>query len=231
MIQFNLLPDVKLHYIKAERQKRLVIAISTIVIISCLVLLVLLVLIVNVAQRKHINALGDDMTTAVSELREIQDLDKILTVQSQLNSIDGLHDQKVVTSRLAGFISGFTPNDVTISSFKIDYTANTIEIAGSAPTLQAVNRFADSLKYTTYIQDGANKDARELPAVFANVVLTTVTRQKENASYVFNMSFDPKIFSGDSKIQLRVLNNNSAERPQPLFQVATEEQAAAEVEE
>ena len=50
MIQFNLLPDVKLAYIRAERQKRIIAVASTVAIIASLVVLAFLVTTVKLIQ-------------------------------------------------------------------------------------------------------------------------------------------------------------------------------------
>jgi hypothetical protein len=51
MIQFNLLPDIKMQYIKARRQQHLVILVSMIAIIASLAVLVLLIVTTDVVQK------------------------------------------------------------------------------------------------------------------------------------------------------------------------------------
>jgi len=100
MIQFNLLPDIKQQYIKAERQKHLIVFISTVASIAAIALLVVLILIVDVWQKKSISDLNGDIKNNTSQLSSTQDLNKILTVQNQLNSLGPLHDKKAVAGRL-----------------------------------------------------------------------------------------------------------------------------------
>src|SRR5689334_20407685 len=100
MIQFNLLPDVKLEYLKAQRLKQAVVSIAAIVAGVVLAVLVILFLVVDVFQKQHLKAVNNDIKTYTAKLQSIPDLNKILTVQNQLNSLPALHAQKPVTSRL-----------------------------------------------------------------------------------------------------------------------------------
>ncbi|HEY1063867.1 MAG TPA: hypothetical protein VGE30_01055, partial [Candidatus Saccharimonadales bacterium] len=109
MIQFNLLPDVKLEYMKAERTKRMVIAISTVVTIVSIAILVVLLLVVLVFQKKYMSDLSSDITGYSNDLKATPDLDKILTVQNQLDSLTGLHEKKPDTTRVFTYIEEVTP--------------------------------------------------------------------------------------------------------------------------
>ncbi|CAN5385912.1 hypothetical protein BH09PAT4_BH09PAT4_08220 [soil metagenome] len=155
MIQFNLLPDVKLEYIKAQRTKHFVMTVSVLSSVASLVLLITLVLTVNVWQSKTIKDLSGDIKTTSSELKSTKDLNKILTVQSQLGSLDTLHGQKPAGQRLFGYLSQVTPLKATISDVTADFTANTLSITGKAPSLDVVNTFTDALKFTSYGQGEA----------------------------------------------------------------------------
>ena len=228
MIQFNLLPDVKLRYIKAERQKKLVFTVSTIVTIASIAVLIFLLLTVNVVQRKSITDLDTDINTIASELQSIEDLDKILTVQSQLNSLSSLHDQKVISSRLYDLITQVTPNDTNIGNLNVDFTSSTLEVSGQVATLALVNKFADSFKFAAYrIGDDA-----EPAAMFSNVVLTSFSRTAENADYTLTMSFDPAIFSGENEPELLLrkvtTTRHDVQQPEPLFQAPTGDETGVE---
>ena len=63
MLQFNLLPDVKKEYIKAKRQKRLIVSISTISAAVSIGIVVVLLSIVQFVQKKNINDLTNDIKT------------------------------------------------------------------------------------------------------------------------------------------------------------------------
>ncbi len=234
MIQFNLLPDVKLAYIRAERQKRIIAVASTVAIIASLVVLAFLVTTVKLIQPKSINDLGKDITTATTKLQSIKDIDKILTVQSQLGALTALHDNKVVADRTANYMYQLTPAAATVSSLMLDYVENSITISGSAPDLMTVNKFVDTLKFTTYRTDESVSTA-DAPAAFTAVVLSSFAPAGDNdegATFTITAVFDPAIFSGEySTLQLVVPNlittRAQVARPTALFQPAVEGDAAA----
>lgn len=215
MIQFNLLPDVKLEYIKARRLKRSVVLISGLVAAASLTLLIILFVGVVIFQKKHMNDLSADIKTDTAKLESVQDLDKILTVQNQLGSLPGLHDQKPVTSRLFTYLPQLTPQKVSISDLILDFEAQTLVIKGTADTVSTVNKFVDTLKFTDL------KIGEEQKRAFSAVVLTSFDRT-DKASYEINMKFDPAIFDSKNDVSLAVPNiittRSEIEKPEPLFQ-------------
>ena len=149
MIQFNLLPDVKLEYLKAERTRRLVVSISVLVTAAALVILLLLVSITSL-QHKHLNDLNKDIKGLSSKISGQKDLNKILTVQNQLNSLTTLHAGKPAASRMTSFISQLTPSQASINNLTVDFNQHSISITGTADSLATVNQYVDTLKFTTY---------------------------------------------------------------------------------
>ncbi|MGH7241157.1 MAG: PilN domain-containing protein [Candidatus Saccharimonadales bacterium] len=200
MIQFNLLPDIKQEYLKAKRSRQLVVFISVIVSVTALSILVLLFVSVKVVQQKSLNDANKDITNYSSQLKAIPNIDKMLTVQNQLKTLTGLHDSKVVSSRLFGYLAQLTPSAVSISSITTDFTAYTMTITGQTSALDQVNVYADTLKETTFITD-SNKTAT--PA-FSNVVLSSFSRDDKGANYTLTLSFKPDIFSNANKVTLTV---------------------------
>src|SRR6056297_437977 len=144
MIQFNLLPDVKKEYIKARRTKRLIMTSSLVASAASIGVVFLLFLTVQVAQKGNISDLTDDIQSELNSLQSTEDLDQMLTVQNQLNTLPGLHQQKPETSRLFGYLTQVTPEDVTISTLSLDMAANSMKITGRADSLATVNEFADT---------------------------------------------------------------------------------------
>lgn len=219
MVQFNLLPDVKIQYLKAKRQEHLVILISTIATIAGIMLVVLLLSTVYVVQKKNLSDLNRDIKTNSDQLKSTQSLNKILTVQNQLKSLPALHDKKPVATRMATFLSQITPSAVSISKLTIDYSLHTIIINGNTDTLDTVNTFADTLKFTTYTVKKSGVSGQH---AFSKVVLTNFSRDKKGATYTLTTSFDPVIFSEASDVSLTVPNiistRSAVEQPTALFQ-------------
>lgn len=161
MIQLNLLPDVKMQYIKARRRKRLILGASFIASAFFLVLFILLFVYVRFGQPKHMSDLSKDIAAKTSELQSKEDINKILTVQNQLNTLPGLHDQKAISSRLFDYLQQITPAEATISAVNIDFAEHKGAIEGNAKEIRVVNKFADTLKFTgfTVIEEGVDPAA------------------------------------------------------------------------
>lgn len=215
MIQFNLLPDVKREYVKTQRVKQLTLGISFIVSALALTVLVVLLLTVYVVQKKSIHDLNNDIQTNSNTLKNTPNLADILTVQSQLNSLSTLHQQEPEVSRLFGFLAELTPPQATISDCKADYGLDVITIDGNAPSLDVVNTFIDSLKFTSYTVQGSSGS---LPA-FSQVVLSGFTRNPTSATYSISLTFDPTIFNNTHGVTLTVggQSQNSSQEPSIIF--------------
>ncbi len=221
MVQFNLLPDVKLEYIKAQRTKRLVMLAAFTATGLAVFVLVLLFLVVNVFQKQHLSNLNNDIKAKTEQLKSVEDLEKVLTIQNQLKSLTPLHESKPATSRLNDYLVQLTPNDAKISEVEIDFSQSSMTISGSAGALETINRFADILKFTDY-KAGETSDK-----AFSEVVLESYGSAGGRADngrspYSFTFKFDPVIFDNTKTVQLVVPNIISTrsviETPTDLFE-------------
>lgn len=219
MVQFNLLPDIKIQYLRARRQKQLVSLISIITIVTCVTVLAVLVSVVFVLQKKNLSDLGKDITVASDELKGTPDLTKMLTVQNQLKALPSLHEDKPAASRIFGYLTQSTPAAASISRFNVDFEAGTMTVSGSANNLVTVNTFADTLKFTSYHTKNAQTEEKK---AFTSVVLSSFGRDSQGASYTITFSFDPIIFSETEEVTLTVPNKittrSQTEQPAALFQ-------------
>ncbi|CAN5656555.1 hypothetical protein BH23PAT1_BH23PAT1_1200 [soil metagenome] len=232
MIQFNLLPDVKLEYIKAARTKRLVISAAVLVSAAVAGIVLLLVMNVMVVQRQHLNNLNSDIADHTAELTGTEDINKVLTIQSQLGRLTDLHDGKPAATRLFDHISQITPASVVFSEFAITFAEegteegteqHSISITGQSPNMEVVNKFVDTLKFTTI--QGEDKNA------FSEVVLMEFARAEDGTvSYMISLKFDPDLFDGtkDTKIVVPKLTTtrSAVEKPGALFIEKEQEQGA-----
>jgi len=214
VVQFNLLPDVKQEFIKARRTKRMVTLIAVAASGAAVFVLLLMIVTVDVVQKKSIHDLNSDISKYSKQLKAVPDLNKVLTVQNQLNTLTSLHDQKVVTSRLFGYVAQVTPAQASISKLSVDYTANTMNITGEAPTLDVVNSFTDTLKNTTYTLDKSGKGST---SAFSKIVLSSFGRDSKSATYTISLEFDPIIFNSADDVTLVVPNGTSGAQAN-LFQ-------------
>ena len=223
MTQLNLLPDVKLAYLRVNRNKRLVVGISLVVIAASVGVLLLLASVVYGLQKKNLHDLNKDIGTYNQQLKSTKDLDKVLTVQNQLTSLTGLHQDKKVASRLFAYLTQLTPTSASINQLDVDFAANTMSIAGSAASLDAVNTYADTFKFTTYqLVDTGGTDT---PHAFSDVVLSQFSRNSTGAAFTITLSFNPDIFNGAHTVKLTVPNiistRSLTEQPTDLFQNRT----------
>lgn len=218
MIQFNLLPDIKLEYIKTQKMKHRVVTVAIAAALASLTILVMLVLVVYVVQKQHLKHLNNDIKRDVAALQAIPDLDKVLTIQNQLQSLPGLHDDKPVASRFLGFLSQLTPSAATVSNAKIDFESNTISISGDTNSLSVVNQYVDTLKFTEYSVSGSD----EKKLAFSEVVLSQFGKSDKGVTYKIDFKFDPEIFNGTKEVKLEVPNivstRSTTEKPTELFQ-------------
>lgn len=220
-VQFNLLPDVKLEYNRAQKAKKIAHLVSGLAAGIALTAFILSFLAVDVLQKKLLSDANNDITNYSQKLKSIPDLDKILTIQNQLNSLPGLHQQKHYTSRLFVYLPQITPINLNIGKLTLDTTANSISISGTADTVETVNKFVDTLKFTSYTI-GDDQTTKKLS--FSNVILSKVDRNEKNASYTVDASYDPNLFASDNNIKLIVPLQittrsviNTPSTGQPLF--------------
>lgn len=219
MIQFNLLPDVKLEYIKTKRVTRMITFTAVSIASVALGIMVLLFVVVNVLQKQHLNNLTKEIKSNSKKLEETPDLDKILTVQNQLNKLSDLHSKKPVATRLSTYMSQLTPAKVTVAKLDIDFETSTMAINGSTDSLATINKFVDTLKFTDYKYNDTTTKA------FSDVVLSSFGLAEGKASYLISFKFDPVIFSSDNQGRLIVPNTittrSATERPEGLFKPLT----------
>lgn len=239
MIQLNLLPDVKLEYIKARQKKRLVISVASIASAVFLSIMLALFIYVKVVQNEHLGNLNKDIVAKTKELKEKPDLEKILTIQNQLSSLPQLHDDKFIGSRLFDYLNQLTPNEATISDVIVDLAATsqstaaspttttsdsggtkTLTIKGNTDSLTVVNKFVDTIKFTGFVVNDAEKDDGQTSCgfgsfkkqafpgtddktvcrAFSQVVLksfelnASVSSGEKPVAYEISFMFDPLLF-------------------------------------
>lgn len=200
MIQFNLLPDLKLEYIRTQRSKRNIYTIAIIVLIASGVLIVLLYGSLGV-QKGRIAIADNKIEENSKKLADVKELEKVLTVQNQLDTLKELHAKKIAASRLFTYLPQVTPTNASIGQLTVDYSANTLEISGTADSLTTVNKFADTLKLSKFTVSG---EEGEQPA-FKSVVLKNIGSEGNGAaSYAITMEYNPALFDGQKIIALKV---------------------------
>ena len=131
-VQFNLLPDVKLDYAKAQASRGKTASLAFLASAIALGLLVVLVVFVDVVQKKQLNDATNQVNSATSQLQAVPNLSKVLTVQNQLQTLSTLHANKHVTSRIFGYLVQLTPSAASLGQLTLDTTTNALTISGTA---------------------------------------------------------------------------------------------------
>jgi Tfp pilus assembly protein PilN len=194
-VQFNLLPDSKLQYNRTERTKRLVF--TNAIIISCISfgILVLMLIIVDGVQKKLLSDSAAKVDKASKQLESL-DVDKIVTVQNQLQALVGLHQNKHISSRIFTYLPEITPPNVKMDKLDLDLTKNALTLSGTAPTQKDVNTFVDSLKYATFTVG----ESKPQPA-FKSVVESGFSITSSGVGYTISMEFEPTLFANTKNDQ------------------------------
>lgn len=227
MIQLNLLPDVKLEYIKAQRSRRLTISVAVLVTIASVVLLVGLFS-VSLLQKKHLSDLSKDIASESSKLQKQPQIDKILTVQNQLQSLTALHDAKPAASRLFGYLNDLTPAQISITNFSTDFTQQTATITGTADALSSVNKYVDTLKFTTYTSSMVPTATKAFKGVvlssFGLTAVHDVHDPNGAATFTINTAYDKNIFDTTQQVKLAIpsltTTRSEIDKPSDLFKAA-----------
>jgi uncharacterized protein YoxC len=203
-VQFNLLPDVKLSYIKAQRTRNLVISISFLVSAAAFVIFLIMLLTVDVVQKKQLSDANKSIKSASSQLQNITGLNQVLTIQNQLSALSTINKTKNITSRVFTFLPQVTPSRVSIGQVSADYTTKTMQLNGTADSQASVNVFVDTLKFATY--KIGDQDSEH--SAFPSVILNSFSISTGKSSYSMTIQFDPLLFSNsDSQVPKLSIKN------------------------
>lgn len=203
-MQFNLLPDIKLEYIKAERSRKVVASIGLLVSAIAVAILLIMLFTVEVVQKKQLSDAASAVTTANKDLSGITGLNKVLTVQNQLGTLATLHQSKHISSRIFTYLPEITPSNVKITQITMDLSQNTITITGTADSQLAVNTFIDTLKFAQF---KASSSDTEHPA-FTNVVESAFSLTATGSTYTINATLDPALFANPGSQTPQIILHN-----------------------
>ena len=206
MIQLNLLPEVKIKYIKTEKIKATV---QTLTILLSIIFIVITGLFYGytVLQKNQITNLSKSISQESAKFSSFKNINNILTVQNQISAINTLKSQTPNANRLTGYLNEIIPVNANISTLNINFQANTIVISGNADTVYTINLLVDSLKSATFSVKGVSGTS---PA-FSSVILSSVGNGANsggnsglNASYSISFNFNPILFNQQDVVYLTI---------------------------
>jgi Tfp pilus assembly protein PilN len=219
-LQFNLLPNVKQQYLKAKHTKRTVIAGSIAAMALALFILLFMIITVDVINKKKLSDADKNISNYSQQLKNIPNINKILTIQNQLQSVATLHQSKHITSRLYQYLPQVTPSNVCLGQITLDTTANSLLLQGTTDSLKSINVFIDTLKFTTYTQGGQGTGKKAFPTVSetsfslspSSANGTLCAGKPAPASYQLTIAYDPALFSNSQSVSLNVPSGESTTR-------------------
>ncbi|HEX9679126.1 MAG TPA: hypothetical protein VGA08_00710 [Candidatus Saccharimonadales bacterium] len=235
MISLNLLPDIKKEYLQTQRLKRLLMVGSIITSLLFVTVAILLAIFVFGYQRLERSNTQSEIDEALAQLQSKPDLDKIVTIQKQIEALPSLHDQKPAAQRLFDYLNTLIPKDISL--IKVDFffggtSENALfgaegeagaEINGSGPDANAVNVFVDTLKNAEFTFDGAPEVIKPLTSVILEFSV-----EEDRNTFKIVLKFDPVLFDNTktgAKLSVpKITTSNSVkERPTGLFAAPSEE--------
>ncbi len=218
MIEINLIPDVKQELIKAQHIRSAVISVTILIGLASVAIVTLLAIYAFGVQTVRSALADDSIKKGSAQLAAVPDLSKTLTIQNQLTMISTIHDSTKIDSRLFDVLQEIippAPNDVQISTFKIDSSADQITIDG-----QAVNSYAavEVFKKTIEGAQVSYSDGKTTQTVpLATNVSTSNTSYGEDASgvkvlrFTIGFSYAPELLSPLSQnVKVTIANQGNA---------------------
>jgi hypothetical protein len=229
MIQLNLLPDLKKEFINAQKAKGAVISMSILVTLGALGLSALLFVYVTFVQQLQINLASENIKRELQELKNVQDVDKYLTIQNQLKSLPDLHSTKGINSRLFSFLGVLNPsapNNVNLSSLQMVNPDKSIIFTGTTANFETLNVFVDTLKnaQVTYKVGGQGDPVSE--KIFNLVLIQNSGLAKVGAqssvSFTVKGIFRESVFSASNTDVVASVPNitttpSVTQSPKPVF--------------
>lgn len=202
-IQLNLLPDVKKEFLKSQKNKAVVISSAILVTIASAAISALLIVYVLVGQQLQMTLITNDIKTRTTDLDNIQDLEKYLTIQNQLAALPGLHDDKGAYSRIFTFLpilNPSAPNNVKLSVFQLsaDDNEGAVYFTGTTSTYESLNVFLDTLNnaQVTYKAQGSQQSTTT--KMFQTAIVQSSSLAAVNnvssVSFTIRAVYDPAVF-------------------------------------
>lgn len=214
MIQINLVPEVKLELIRAQKHRRVVISVVTIAIIVAISITVLLALYVFMIQNLQISSGKDTIIDKHREFISRPDIQKSVTIANQIANIDTTHENKNMMSRIFDILavasSKGTDNSVSITTIDVNAEQSTISVTGQTDVkgFEAADVFRKNIEamqvyYIAMNPDGTydkSADAESFPLA-TQVSLSDLslgrdsTDGQQHVTFKLSLTYDEKLFS------------------------------------
>ncbi|MBM3210102.1 hypothetical protein FJZ39_02075 [Candidatus Saccharibacteria bacterium] len=165
MIEINLVPDVKQELLRAQRQRNVVSSLAILLGIGTIALVIVLAVTWFGAERY-----GDYLDARIEEeskeLLAVEDLNKTVTIQSQLSTIATLHSETRSNAQFVdvlAVVNPSEPNNIKVSESTMNPADKTITITGTASNgYQALEALKKTI-LNTKIQYSSDEGTQTVP--------------------------------------------------------------------
>lgn len=227
MIQLNLLPDLKKEFIEAQKARNRVIALSVFVSTGVIGLTLLAGFFVYGVQNVQIALVNGQISDNTKKLKDVKDINKYLTLQSQLAALPDLHANKNIYSRIFDFLPTLNPsapNSVKLGSVQVSDDAKTIVFSGTTTTFLAMNTFKDALSNAKLSFNTSGSGDVTTEPLFDTVSLTDSALGTNSGativSFTITATYKPELLlasSSNVKVTVPTITNTGANNQTPVF--------------
>jgi Tfp pilus assembly protein PilN len=194
-IRVNLLPDVRLAKMRDQRTRHMVAGIS-ILVWAVTGLVVGGMGILYAAEKVQLANLNKAIAADKAELASISGLNSALTAQQATKNLGSLYDSRTYFSAFMPLLMSRLPLEVSIQSVQQN-ESGTLTISGVAKSIQAANKFTDSLKVASpKILFPNDETASDLPYFTAVEVNQFAKDDGGRASFSLTATVSPEAFHG-----------------------------------
>ncbi len=190
----NLLPDLRQEKMRNKQRRRLAKLVASGVAGACMAILVVLFLI-TLGQNVRVSQLSSQIQVNQANLDNVKDLQKVVTVQQHLNSLETLYRQRIYLSKFYGVLSQLEPKEIGLQTLNLDQN-NLLTVNGLARNYGSITKFVKALEASN-ISLGFGADSKNQPN-FKDLQLTSVAADASNqVNFAITATMSTEVTSGN----------------------------------
>lgn len=206
MIQINLLPDVKLEFIRMRRMRRLVIMIGIVVVSVSIIITSLVTFNFYSVKQATIKTQGKQIEDAIGAIRTEENLQKILTAKQSIATLNEIHKEKWVAGNTIFYINDILLDEVGLDGYSFDFNANTfslsLRLVDGADSDEVPYQQERVFESAFYVE--GNKEVESIGEakqrenrVFSKIICNGCGIGQDTQDFTISGDFIPKIFAND----------------------------------
>ena len=217
MIFVNLLPDIKIDYLRIRRMKRWVVLLSLFLIVGCFVINAWLFIQIR-SKSNNIAANDTVIETSLENIRKIPSSQRILTIQNQVDPLIELHKTKtdarriLVNKNTEGYLRTMVPRSYDeIRNFKFDFRQWTFNVNGRAEDIGAAQVIGETIRYIGTESCTVDTLTTRAPLFHLDdsfsISTQTAAEAAEGVDYTFSGKFASSLFDRQKEAKKMVVPN------------------------